>query len=90
VAGAAGAGQTGFTTGGHTSGSGVAATSRGGGGEAQPASASSARAPQTAAIEDNGCMEWVFLEIFVALAIAVAIVWWTIPKKPKPRDDEKP
>jgi len=26
---------------------------------------------------------WVLLEIFAALAIAVAIVWWTIPKPPK-------
>jgi uncharacterized membrane protein YccC len=24
---------------------------------------------------------WVFLEIVAALAIAVAIVWWTFPKK---------
>jgi hypothetical protein len=31
---------------------------------------------------------WVFLEILAALAIAVAIVWWTFPKKPK-NDDEK-
>jgi len=26
---------------------------------------------------------WVFLEIFVALAIAVVIVWWTFPRRPK-------
>ena len=26
-------------------------------------------------------MVWVFLEILVALAIAIAIVWWTFPKK---------
>jgi uncharacterized membrane protein YccC len=32
---------------------------------------------------------WVFLEILVALAIAVAIVWWTFPKKAKPPDDER-
>jgi hypothetical protein len=31
-------------------------------------------------------MGWVFLEIMLALAVAIAIVWWTIPKKPK-RDD---
>jgi hypothetical protein len=24
---------------------------------------------------------WVFLEILAALAVAVAIVWWTMPKK---------
>jgi hypothetical protein len=35
------------------------------------------------AIEDNAPMGWVFLEILLALAIAVAIVWWTFPKKPK-------
>jgi len=26
---------------------------------------------------------WVLLEVFAALAVAVAIVWWTIPKRPK-------
>jgi len=26
---------------------------------------------------------WVFLEVVLALGIAVAIVWWTFPKKPK-------
>jgi len=29
---------------------------------------------------------WVFLEIIVALAIAVGIVWWTFPRKPKSDD----
>ena len=35
-------------------------------------------------------MGWVFLEIAVALAIAVAIVWWTLPRKPRDvkKDDE--
>jgi len=28
----------------------------------------------------------VFLEIAVALALAVAIVWWTLPRKPKDSD----
>lgn len=27
-------------------------------------------------------MVWVFLEILAALAVAVAIVWWTMPRKP--------
>ena len=31
---------------------------------------------------------WVFLEILAALAIAVAIVWWTFPKKPAAQDKE--
>jgi hypothetical protein len=26
---------------------------------------------------------WVFLEILAALAVAAAIVWWTMPRKPK-------
>jgi hypothetical protein len=26
---------------------------------------------------------WVLLEVLLALAIAIAIVWWTFPKKPK-------
>jgi uncharacterized membrane protein YccC len=29
---------------------------------------------------------WVFLEIAVALAIAIAIVWWTFPRRPKGDD----
>jgi hypothetical protein len=56
-----------------------------GGPDSQPARASTASVQ--AAIDDNGAMGWVFLEIIVALAIAVAIVWWTIPKQAK-RDDE--
>jgi len=28
-------------------------------------------------------MGWVFLEVLAALAIAVGIVWWTLPRKPK-------
>ena len=31
-------------------------------------------------------MGWVMLEIALALAVAVAIVWWTLPRKEKPRD----
>jgi hypothetical protein len=34
-------------------------------------------------------LAWVFLEIVAVLAIAVAIVWWTFPKKPKGRDEER-
>jgi hypothetical protein len=33
-------------------------------------------------------MGWVFLEIVAALAIAVGIVWWTLPKKPKAPEGE--
>ncbi len=29
-------------------------------------------------------MGWVFLEVAVALLIAVGIVWWTMPRRPKP------
>ncbi len=32
-------------------------------------------------------MGWVFLEVLLALAIAVGIVWWTLPRKPKPPDN---
>lgn len=28
-------------------------------------------------------MVWVFLEVLLALAIAVGIVWWTLPRKPR-------
>ena len=31
---------------------------------------------------------WVFVEIAVVLAIAVAIVWWTLPKK-RGSDEDK-
>ena len=34
-------------------------------------------------------MGWVFLEVLAALAIAIAIVWWTFPKSPKKRDDDR-
>jgi len=36
----------------------------------------------------RNALGWVLLEVLVALAIAVAIVWWTFPKKPKV-DEEK-
>ncbi len=29
-------------------------------------------------------MGWVFLEVVLALAIAVGIVWWTLPRDAKP------
>ncbi len=29
-------------------------------------------------------MGWVFLEVLAALLIAIGIVWWTLPRKPKP------
>ena len=84
--GTAGVGQIGFSAGGQTS-AGTSADSFGAGEDAQPAAIASSSAHPAAPIEDNGPMFWVFLEIFLALAVAVAIVWWTIPKKPK-RDDE--
>jgi hypothetical protein len=33
----------------------------------------------------------VFLEVALALAIAVLIVWWTLPRKPRGRrEDDEP
>jgi len=32
---------------------------------------------------------WVFLEILVVLAIAIAIVWWTFPKKPRDGEGDR-
>jgi len=32
---------------------------------------------------------WVFLEILAALAIAIAIVWWTFPKKPRDGEGDR-
>jgi hypothetical protein len=34
-------------------------------------------------------MGWVFLEVLAALAIAVGIVWWTLPRKPKPGNEDR-
>jgi hypothetical protein len=34
-------------------------------------------------------LAWVFLEILVALGIAVAIVWWTFPRKSRGEDASK-
>jgi hypothetical protein len=88
--GGAGAGQEGCTTGGHASGSTADDFGAAGGVAAQPPS----NAMPNAAMADNASsrlakengVEWVFLEILAALAIAVAIVWWTLPKKRKPDD----
>ena len=33
-------------------------------------------------------MTWVFLEILAALAVAVLIVWWTMPRKSRQPKDE--
>jgi uncharacterized membrane protein YccC len=35
-------------------------------------------------------MFWVFLEIVLALAIAVGIVWWTLPRKRRRKPDDEP
>ncbi len=32
-------------------------------------------------------MGWVFVEVAVALAIAIGTVWWKLPRKPKPGKD---
>jgi hypothetical protein len=84
-------------TGGHTSSGGAAAAGDGGGGVAHPAATSAMHAAHDRGIEDNahapfGARErwvgWVFLEIAIALAIAVAIVWWTMPRKTRKPEDE--
>lgn len=33
-------------------------------------------------------MGWVFLEVVLALALAIGIVWWTLPKKKRPGDGD--
>jgi hypothetical protein len=35
-------------------------------------------------------MGWVFLEVALALAIAAGIVWWTLPRRPKPGKEGEP
>ena len=77
-----------------TAAGGATAGGGSGGGVAHPASASSA----AAAMADNEarqCMGrstvgWVFFEIALALGVAIAIVWWTFPRKPKAREDDPP
>src|SRR5687767_8067135 len=101
VAGAAGgAGHSGFSMGGQISGAGAAARGcgTGGGVVAQPAATqTAATANARAAMEDNAIacttgteagVGWVFFEIGLALAIAVLIVWWTLPRKPRAPEDE--
>jgi hypothetical protein len=39
--------------------------------------------------ETERCVGWVFLEILGALAIAIAIVWWTFPKKPRDGEEDR-
>lgn len=79
------AGVTGTGTG---AGTGTGTTGRGGG-AAQLATRSEAATariigPARKVRDKESDMGWVFLEIVVALAVAVAIVWWTLPRKPKP------
>jgi hypothetical protein len=33
-------------------------------------------------------MAWLILEALLALVVAIAIVWWTISARRRPRDDE--
>lgn len=33
-------------------------------------------------------MGWVFLEVVLALAIAIGIVWWTLPRNKRPGDGD--
>jgi hypothetical protein len=35
-------------------------------------------------------MEWFFIEALVALAVGIAIVWWTMAPLKKPPRDAKP
>lgn len=74
---------------------GAAASGTGAGGVAHADSSASTAA---AAIEDNDgngirigeqALGWVFLEIALALVIAGAIVWWTLPRKPRRGDAGK-
>jgi hypothetical protein len=83
-----GAGQAGFSAGGHKS---VASGARGAG--AVHAASASAIADNAAYPLRGNNVFWVFLEIAIALGIAVAIVWWTFPRKrgkreAPPADDE--
>ena len=39
------------------------------------------------ALRQEVVLGWVLLEVALALAVAILIVWWTLPRKP--RDAEK-
>jgi hypothetical protein len=94
-----GLGQTGCGAGGQTSASGARATASGFAlGSGPLAQAASSVASSTPAVDDNDgtrdseekAVGWVFMEIVIALLIAVAIVWWTFPRKPRaepPREE---
>jgi hypothetical protein len=98
--GVAGAGHAGFGAGGQARG----ATAGGAGfvpatfsGAAQPASAAivPAQSAHNGVVgrrrRKEATVGWVLLEVLAALAVAIAIVWWTFPKKTRneegaPRD----
>jgi len=80
-------------------GSGAFATSFVVSGAAHAAASTVASKTRAArALDDNGrdaieeaYVSWVLFEVVLVLAIAIAIVWWTFPKKPRGgRDAEDP
>ena len=96
----AGDGHTSCGAGGHTSASGPAARGAEVATRSGPVAqaASNTASSMQAVVDDNDAtcnaeekaVGWVFLEIVIALAIAVAIVWWTFPRKPRgeaPREE---
>jgi hypothetical protein len=82
-----GGGHIGFSAGGHTRASGGRAVSLGC--VAHPARRASAASDNESATFIGADVGWVLLEVLVALAIAIAIVLWTIPRERKDKDAEK-
>jgi hypothetical protein len=97
-------GHAGFGAGGHTSGATAGAegfASATFSGAAQPA-ATTATATAIAAAQSGhndvvgrrrrkeATVVWVLLEVLAALAVAIAIVWWTFPKKARSEEGAAP
>jgi hypothetical protein len=93
-------GHAGFGAGGHTSGATAGAVgfaSATFSGAAQPAATTAIAAAQSGHNDVVGrrrrkeaTVVWVLLEVLAALAVAIAIVWWTFPKKARSEEGAAP
>jgi hypothetical protein len=57
--------------------------------QAQSVSATTRTAPRNRTV-DGRTMEWIYLEAAIALALLIAIVWWTMAARHKPGRGKPP